>query len=154
MVSEGAMQHWSYLVGLAWCLALWLVYVYRQHLDLAWLFAIVSRLRCARKARGWSIEEAAWQVGVDTSTYHRWELGVQKPHGRNLRKLEAAFQMRGSDLFEEDLFEKELEKLVSLLLTEFTGDHMAVPTSVDMTGADIEMQCDGHLYLCQMKSYS
>jgi transcriptional regulator with XRE-family HTH domain len=165
------MQYSSYLVAFAWCLALWLVYVYGQHLDLVWLFAVVSRLRRARKARDWSIEEAAWQVGVDTSTYHRWELGVQRPHGRNVRKLEAAFQMRASYLFEKDSFEKELEKLIEKLLKQFpeyTWEKLANQALTgfykgsygrsstcryDMTGVDIVIQRNGHLFAYEMKSY-
>jgi transcriptional regulator with XRE-family HTH domain len=133
------MQHVNPLISLVF-VVLWLAYVYKQHLDLAWLFAIVSRLRRARKARGWSIEEAAWQVGVNTSTYHRWELGVQRPHGRNLHKLEAAFQMRASDLFEKDSLENVEEKYASLVMIKSYLDTVA--------------QHDGHLYLFQIKSSS
>jgi transcriptional regulator with XRE-family HTH domain len=35
---------------------------------------IWTALRNARKERGWTIEKAAEQVGVDVSSYHRWEL--------------------------------------------------------------------------------
>jgi transcriptional regulator with XRE-family HTH domain len=51
------------------------------------LLAIWQELRNARRAHGWTIEEAAEAVGVDTSTYHRWELGTQRPYPSNMLKL-------------------------------------------------------------------
>jgi transcriptional regulator with XRE-family HTH domain len=55
------------------------------------LFALWQELRNARRARGWTIEKAAEIVGVDTSTYHRWELGYQRPHPVNLLRLSQVF---------------------------------------------------------------
>jgi transcriptional regulator with XRE-family HTH domain len=91
------MQHIHPLIGLI-SAALWLAYLYRQHLDLAWLFLYVSKLRRARKARRWTIEEVAEKVGVDWTTYSRWERGQQEPHQRNVKELEQAFSMKAEDL--------------------------------------------------------
>src|SRR5579859_1168623 len=65
---------------------------------LRYYFRVNIRLRAARQARGWSIERAAEEVGVDTSTYHRWELGKQQPHPNNIYMLQNTFKMDARDL--------------------------------------------------------
>src|SRR5256885_1253613 len=91
------MQHMNPLIGLA-SVILWVIYLYGQHLDLAWLFTYASKLRRARKAGRWTIEEVAEKVGVDWTTYSRWERGQQEPHSRNIKELEQVFSMKAEDL--------------------------------------------------------
>jgi transcriptional regulator with XRE-family HTH domain len=65
----------------------------------SWLLTIINKsLRNARKAHGWTIEDIAWEVGVDTSTYARWERGVQRPHPRNVAELESVFNISAEEL--------------------------------------------------------
>jgi transcriptional regulator with XRE-family HTH domain len=52
---------------------------------------IRQELRTTRQAQGWSLEDAAEAVGVDVSTYHRWELGTQDPHPGHIHDLERTF---------------------------------------------------------------
>jgi transcriptional regulator with XRE-family HTH domain len=59
---------------------------------------IRQKLKATRQARGWSIENAAEAVGVDVSTYHRWELGTQDPHPGHIQDLERAFGMCAEEL--------------------------------------------------------
>lgn len=88
------------------------------------LFSIWVELREVRHNYGWTIEEAAEQVGVDTSTYQRWELGQHRPHLSNLRALLRAFASSKLDeksvlhllQFLEDLEEKRKEYLLAYLM--------------------------------------
>lgn len=45
------------------------------------------RLDEYRKQRGLSCEQAAEQIGVDESTFNRWERGETVPGGINLMRL-------------------------------------------------------------------
>ena len=45
------------------------------------------RLDEYRKQRGLSCEQAATQLGVDVSTFNRWERGESIPGGINLMRL-------------------------------------------------------------------
>jgi transcriptional regulator with XRE-family HTH domain len=65
------------------------------------------RLRTAREQRGWSLKYVAEQVGTDSFTVDRWELGVQgtSPHFR--RKLCELF---GMDAFALGLAKERTEK--------------------------------------------
>lgn len=51
------------------------------------LFILWHALRDKRKRMGLTIEGAAELLGVDPSTYGRWERGKQYPHPRNLNML-------------------------------------------------------------------
>jgi transcriptional regulator with XRE-family HTH domain len=37
------------------------------------------QLQAARDARIWTLEEASEAVGVETQTFWRWEMGLQRP---------------------------------------------------------------------------
>jgi transcriptional regulator with XRE-family HTH domain len=51
------------------------------------------KLRAARKAKCWSLEDAAEQVGVALQTYFRWERGQQIPHPHSLALLCKVFNV-------------------------------------------------------------
>jgi transcriptional regulator with XRE-family HTH domain len=57
------------------------------------LLAIWQEVRDARRKRGWTIEDAAEALGVDTSTYQRWESGTQTPHPANLARITQVFDL-------------------------------------------------------------
>jgi transcriptional regulator with XRE-family HTH domain len=48
-----------------------------------------ERMLAKRRAIGWSIKEAARQLGVDEGTWGAWESGATVPKGRNLMLVEA-----------------------------------------------------------------
>lgn len=48
-------------------------------------------LREARLRRGWTIEHASEQLGVDWATLSRWERNKQWPHERNLLVIEQQY---------------------------------------------------------------
>ena len=48
-----------------------------------------ERMLARRRAMGWSIREAARQLGVDEGTWVAWESGTRIPKGRFLRLVEA-----------------------------------------------------------------
>ncbi|SRR6266487_4910628 len=118
------MQHVDPLIGLV-SVVLWLAYVYSQHLNLGWLFAIVSKLRRARKARGWTIEEAAEKVGVDWTTYSRWERGQQEPHPRNVETLERVFSTKAEELGFKEIVSKTLYGEEGVLIQEYFAEVLA-----------------------------
>jgi transcriptional regulator with XRE-family HTH domain len=55
------------------------------------LFSVWEQLRKARRDLGWTEEDAADHLGVDLSTYQRWERGEQQPHFPRLLKLIEVF---------------------------------------------------------------
>ena len=62
--------------------------------------AIGLSLRALRKAKAWSQEDAAHEVGVSTSAWGDWERGKHAPIDANWRRIEQAFgidaaQIRG-----------------------------------------------------------
>ena len=48
-----------------------------------------ERMLAKRRAMGWSIKEAARQLGVDEGTWGAWERGTTISKGRYLMRLEA-----------------------------------------------------------------
>ena len=54
-----------------------------------------DRMLAKRRVMGWSIREAARQLGVDEGTWAVWESGVSVPSGRFIRRLEKALSGRG-----------------------------------------------------------
>lgn len=58
------------------------------------------RLEDYRKHRGLSCEKAAEQIGVDESTFNRWERGETVPGGINLMRLIA---WSGGQVTSEDI---------------------------------------------------
>ena len=48
-----------------------------------------ERILAKRQAMGWSIKEAARQLGVDAGTWGAWERGATVPRGQHLIRLEA-----------------------------------------------------------------
>ena len=53
-----------------------------------------ERMLAKRRAMGWSIKEAARQLGVDEGTWGTWESGTTIPQGRHLLLLHAFLQKR------------------------------------------------------------
>jgi transcriptional regulator with XRE-family HTH domain len=53
-----------------------------------------ERLLAKRRAMGWSIKEAARQLGVDEGTWGAWENGITVPKGRHLLLLDAFLAKR------------------------------------------------------------
>lgn len=104
------------LLGLIGVVA-WLMV--RYHWDFGWLLAaVIEWLRRARKARGWTIEQAAEAVGVDWTTYSRWERGKQRPQFRNMYALEKVFGMDAEAVafaeflrWSDELYEQMVEPL-------------------------------------------
>lgn len=47
-----------------------------------------ERLLARRRVMGWSVKEAARQVGIDEGTWAAWEDSVSSPKGRHLALLE------------------------------------------------------------------
>ena len=58
---------------------------------LALLYLIWIELRRAREARGWTAEEAAERLGVDSRTYSSWERGEHEPRALNRLALARTF---------------------------------------------------------------
>jgi len=50
---------------------------------------LVESLLAKRRAMGWSMKEAAHQLGVDEGTWAAWEKGAASPRGRYARVLQA-----------------------------------------------------------------
>jgi len=48
-----------------------------------------ERMLARRRAMGWSIKEAARQLGVDAGTWGAWERGATAPKGQHLMLLNA-----------------------------------------------------------------
>ena|SRR6267154_872903 len=71
-----------------------------------------SMLREARKARGWTIEQAAEYVGVDVTTFNRWELGIQRPRRASWLKLKSVFSNEVGDITYQDIFSASAEGAV------------------------------------------
>ncbi len=51
--------------------------------------SIPQRLLAKRRAMGWTIKEAAWQLRVDEATWAAWEGGRTAARGRFLRLVES-----------------------------------------------------------------
>jgi len=73
-----------------------------EELALAWalqaetfLLSVWRRLQQTRIERGWTIDQAAEEIDVDTSTYQRWEQGRQRPRLSHLLALIEAFGLEG-----------------------------------------------------------
>jgi len=57
-----------------------------------------ERLLATRRAMGWTIKEAARQVGADEGTWGAWERGETGPKRRHLLRLEAVCNVPGYTL--------------------------------------------------------
>lgn len=51
------------------------------------------KLRAARKAKCWSLEEAAKEAGVSVASFHRWEHYLQTPHPSSMALLCRTFNV-------------------------------------------------------------
>jgi transcriptional regulator with XRE-family HTH domain len=60
-----------------------------------------TRIRAARRARGWTIDRLAREAGVDDSSVTQWELGVRDLYVRHLVTLAAALGCPVADLLPE-----------------------------------------------------
>lgn len=52
-----------------------------------------THLRALRTARGWTQRQVAGEVGVDSVTLRRWELGMFSPSQVNMERLAAIFEV-------------------------------------------------------------
>jgi transcriptional regulator with XRE-family HTH domain len=64
---------------------------------------IATRVRALRLARGETQEDVARRAGMPTSTYQRLELGYHVPSIRTLRKVATAFDVKPSELIDDDV---------------------------------------------------
>jgi transcriptional regulator with XRE-family HTH domain len=80
-----------------------------------------QKLRTARLKKHWSMDAAASAVGVSKTTYLRWELGEQRPHGTSLQMLCDAFGAT-----DEELGYGPAEAAIILLTAEEAGDLAAL----------------------------
>ena len=57
-----------------------------------------EKLKTAREAKGYSLDELAEKTGINTSTIYRIEHGKSKPHGITLRALAKALGVKMEEL--------------------------------------------------------
>ena len=72
-------------------------------------------LREARKVRGWTIEQAAEYVGVDVTTFNRWELGIQRPRKTSWQRLKSVFSDEAGGITYQDIFLANVEGAVAAI---------------------------------------
>jgi DNA-binding XRE family transcriptional regulator len=74
-----------------------------------------NMLREARKVRGWTIEQAAEHVGVDVTTFNRWELGIQRPRKSSWQRLKSVFSDEAGGITYQDIFLANVEGAVAAI---------------------------------------
>lgn len=62
-----------------------------------------ERVKALRKAKGWTLEKMAWQMGVAVRTVARWERGEGRPSGMAERMLVDLEVKAGIRVSEEEL---------------------------------------------------
>lgn len=57
-----------------------------------------ERIRERRKAKGWTQDEAARQVGVSQPTWSTWEIGTSQPSDDNIGRLRDVLGLTAADV--------------------------------------------------------
>ena len=88
----------------------------------------LSKLEQARYARGWTREELATRVKVDSSTIQRWERGLTRPRGYHLQQLCAVFGMTATELGFQPIGQHVSRAEATLSLQEAHSQKIAADT--------------------------
>lgn len=64
------------------------------------MMTLGEKIRAARKAKRWSLQQVADQLGVTLAAVSQWETGASKPSGKSRAKLSQILNLSASDLLE------------------------------------------------------
>jgi DNA-binding XRE family transcriptional regulator len=95
---------------------------------------LVQQIKCYRQVNGLTQEALAEQLGVTSTTIHRWEAGMSLPQGMNLQRLKEMFHL------------SEARHTISAVPRPLSSLTFHIQVHVSLTeSSHIEVRVQGHL---------